>query len=124
MSSTEGVNNNEKPINDGKGKEDGDRRSSNSGPYQTANQNNHYNNKNFIPQQAKFEGECEQLKGSIYNCTDSQQADMYAKRKKFWLDTWDVPTSTAATSGSPSKLWNYQTYTNLSILQTMVLEPT
>ena len=32
--------------------------------------------------QTKFEGKCDELKGHIYDCSDSRQADMYAKTMK------------------------------------------
>jgi hypothetical protein len=86
MTSKEGAV--DKSINDGKGKESGDRKSA---PYQgnrysnqnhNQNNNNQNNNKNFVPRQFKFEGECPELKGSVYDCIDSRQADMYSKTNK------------------------------------------
>ncbi len=35
-----------------------------------------------IVQQAKFEGKCAELKGCIYDCTDSKQADVFTKTTK------------------------------------------
>jgi hypothetical protein len=35
-----------------------------------------------IPRQHKFEGKCDDLKGHIYDCTDSRQADQYTKTTK------------------------------------------
>ena len=32
--------------------------------------------------QPKFEGKCDELKGFIYDCSDSRQADMYVKTTK------------------------------------------
>jgi hypothetical protein len=34
------------------------------------------------PRQAKFEGKCDALKGHIYDCSDSRQADLYSKTTK------------------------------------------
>ena len=35
-----------------------------------------------VVQQAKFEGKCAELKGCIYDCTDSKQADVFTKTTK------------------------------------------
>ncbi len=35
-----------------------------------------------IPRQPKFEGRCDDLKGHIYDCSDSRQADQFAKTTK------------------------------------------
>ena len=35
-----------------------------------------------IVKQPKFEGQCEELKGHIYDCTDARQADMFTKTTK------------------------------------------
>ena len=34
------------------------------------------------PRQPKFEGKCEDLKGHIYDCSDSKQADIYTRTTK------------------------------------------
>ena len=38
--------------------------------------------KPIVLRQPKFEGKCEALKGHIYNCSDSRQADQYTKTTK------------------------------------------
>ena len=35
-----------------------------------------------VVQQLKFEGKCAELKGCIYDCTDSKQADVFTKTTK------------------------------------------
>jgi hypothetical protein len=35
-----------------------------------------------VPRQPKFEGKCDDLKGQIYDCSDSRQADVYVKTTK------------------------------------------
>ena len=38
-----------------------------------------------IIKQPKFEGKCEELKGHVYDCTDSRQADAYTRTtKEIW----------------------------------------
>jgi hypothetical protein len=44
--------------------------------------NNKNNNKPGVPRQTRFEGECEELKGHIYDCSDARQADLYTKTNK------------------------------------------
>jgi hypothetical protein len=39
-------------------------------------------NKTVIPKQPRFEGECEELKGNIYDCSDIKQADTFMKTNK------------------------------------------
>jgi hypothetical protein len=82
MSSKEGVYSSEKATNDGKSEEGGDRKSRNSGPYQTGNQNNNNSNRNFTPRQTKFKGECTEMKGSVYDNADCRQADLFTKTNK------------------------------------------
>lgn len=40
------------------------------------------NKSNNAPRQPKFEGKCDDLKGHIYDCSDSRQADQFAKTTK------------------------------------------
>ena len=35
-----------------------------------------------MPRQPKFEGKCDELKGQIYDCSDSRQSDMFTKSTK------------------------------------------
>lgn len=48
-------------------------------PQPTRNNNN---NKYPVIKQAKFEGECDDLKGHIYDCSDARQSDIYVKTNK------------------------------------------
>ncbi len=41
-----------------------------------------------IIQQTKFEGKCVELKGFIYDCSDSKQADIFTKATKKLLNSW------------------------------------
>lgn len=44
--------------------------------------NNATNNQMIVPRQPKFEGKCSELKGHIYDCSDSRQAEVYSKTTK------------------------------------------
>jgi len=35
-----------------------------------------------VPKTTKFEGKCEELKGHVYDCADSRQADQYSRTTK------------------------------------------
>lgn len=36
----------------------------------------------FVPRAPKFEGKCSELKGHIYDCSDSRQSDQFTKTTK------------------------------------------
>ena len=36
----------------------------------------------MTPRQPKFEGKCDDLKGHVYDCSDSRQADQFARTTK------------------------------------------
>jgi hypothetical protein len=44
--------------------------------------NRRYTFKKAIVRQPKFEGRCDELKGFVYDCSDSKQADVSAKTTK------------------------------------------
>jgi hypothetical protein len=53
------------------------------GQWERKNQhNNNRSNKAVVPRQQKFEGEYDELKGNIYDCSDARQADLFTKTSK------------------------------------------
>jgi uncharacterized membrane protein YcgQ (UPF0703/DUF1980 family) len=69
------------------GKKPGDKLSDKGSRKITGNRPSHQENwqhafKKAIVQQPKFEGKCKELKGFIFDCSDSKQADIFVKTTK------------------------------------------
>jgi hypothetical protein len=64
----------DKPSDKGSGKSTGNR------PSHQGNRRHAF--KKAIVRQPKFEGKCEELKGFVFDCSDSKQADVFAKTMK------------------------------------------
>jgi hypothetical protein len=58
-----------------------------------------------IVRQPKFEGNCEELKGHVLDCSNTRQADMFSKTTKALARHVIKRTDTATTS-----VWPYRTY--------------
>jgi len=75
LTSEQIIKSEEKPSESGSGSE----------KKKTVNGNGNSNRAPFVTK-AKFEGDCNDLKGHIYDCNDSKKADLFIKKNKKLLE--------------------------------------